>query len=146
MALFPMLAFVSLWIQLVPCVLLAAPMPTNSVRGAILHVFEMAWRSQHVRYTAQGIATLNFVLFLDAMRAIQYYTPDRTDQTNIYHDLMQRTKLLTNQRNAYIAAFNLLLSLLLYRLVTLSRQLYTSREQEKVVGHIVEQRNRRKKQ
>lgn len=117
--------------QVLVVILLCMPLPSNAIRGKIVHSFQNVWKgSYQMRTLSRVIMFIIFLLFVDAMRSSYVYTEKHEEGATMAHnDLMIQIQRFRSQRNAYITGFSLFLGGVIWRLLFLIAQLYEAREE-----------------
>jgi B-cell receptor-associated protein 31 len=130
--------FLFMLIEAIIVLLLVAPMPSNSVRGALLKAITGTWESQTaVRYVSYAAVIIN-ALYLwrvsDALK-VPLYAFGILEDPLISCEL--RASRFERERNAYITGFSLFLFLVLRRLVDIQAKLFESRADAKSASAVV---------
>ena len=115
--------------------LLVAPMPSNQVRGAIVHAIVSAWeKNPGVRYVSYAVLAIDCLYFwhvIDALSAPLY-------AFGIFEDAFlnceMRAMAFERERNAYVTGTSIFLFLVLRRLVDIQAKLFESRGEAKAAG------------
>lgn len=115
-------------VQAVLCTILVLPLPSNHVRMLILKMIYALWGSPAVKWAAVLSAVLNGYYLFWILRTYRHNLLSPVDQSAT---CMQEVTLMRSERNLFITAGNLWLSLVLRRLVQLQEQLHRARQQAK---------------
>eukprot|EP01083_Nonionella_stella_P172729 593709_1 len=116
-------------VEIAVILLLLLPLPSNRIRGVILRTMSWVWRLPYVPQVSKGIALMSSLLWLVAMRTINRVGDHIHDVHNEHGDLrcLERSRLLRNQRNAYITGFAFLGMIIIWRLHVILTLLHRSR-------------------
>eukprot|EP00993_Chasmostoma_nieuportense_P005435 NODE_6060_length_577_cov_26.031111_g5895_i0.p1 GENE.NODE_6060_length_577_cov_26.031111_g5895_i0~~NODE_6060_length_577_cov_26.031111_g5895_i0.p1 ORF type:complete len:159 (+),score=29.20 NODE_6060_length_577_cov_26.031111_g5895_i0:59-478(+) len=124
------LLYAVLVVEALLVLILCLPVPSSSFRQAVVSVYRVMWiKSHYVRYFVVTVILIQLLCFLDAIRTINHL--DNHHSEGALADLMDRNRLLRNQRNMYITGFGLFLVLVGLRFLQLMDQLVTSRASQK---------------
>jgi B-cell receptor-associated protein 31 len=119
--------------------LLCAPMPSNTIRGAVTHWVSSLWNHQLVQ-SAFAVTSIvngcNLAMLFYALRQ-PYYQLGLGFGRRHMRALMEmgaQIELLRNERDAFISGTSLFLFVILRRLVRIQMQLHSARAAEKAAA------------
>lgn len=128
------LSAASLTVQSVVCLLLVIPVPSNSMRGAIVHGLNSLW-AEHpaLRGGAGLLCVVNVIALGFAVRKLSF-PPEMMPPPPPPHELVHCPFALEQfraERNALLSGFSLFVFLMMRRLLETQKQLYEAREAAK---------------
>jgi hypothetical protein len=101
----------------------------------MIYILSKIWTSsQYVRFIIQLLVFINVLAFLEAMRVISQVETKLELHGGLggpCRDVELKMKLFANQRNSYIAGFNVFLSLVIFRLYVTMKQIHEWRREMK---------------
>jgi magnesium-transporting ATPase (P-type) len=113
---------------------LILPMPTNTMRGAVIGALTSIWNSNSfVRYMCFALVALDTYYFGTTYRSLYYYAPAQVGAGNRVEECERKIAFFREQRNLYITGVSIYLFFIMWGLFHVQTLLHQSRQRIKVL-------------
>ena len=106
------------------------PYPSNRIRHCVVILCEKLSSNAKARTTQQVLLVITALLFVESLRALYYSSDDEHKHESILGHT-EHEKRFRNQRNAFISGFILYMALVIFRLQSITVQMYKMRQEQK---------------
>ena len=108
-------------------------MPSNTIRGIIVNGLANFWSNNPIVKAISGLVLALDTFYLYDTFNHLYFKKRRKDGAPLDHtgpwgDCERRLHVCRDQRNAYITGFSIFVFLVMWRLLTIQKQLYDARK------------------